>query len=82
MEKAFNIKIGQGELFPEGANITQDPRYVKDGLVTADGITQLSSKLPHVDFSTFAKDPQIAKVINVFTVSTIVNFISRKLGVA
>lgn len=82
LEKTFNVKIAQGELFPEGANITQDPRFVTDGRVTPDGIAQLQAKLPHVDFSGFAKDPQIAKVINVFTVQTIVNFMARKLGVA
>lgn len=80
LEKAFNIKIAQGELFPEGANITQDPRYVADGKVTPDGIAQLRSKLPHVDFAAFERDPRVANVINVFTVDTIVTFIERKLG--
>jgi acyl carrier protein len=82
LEKAFGVKIGQGELFPEGANITQDPRYVENGLVTADGLAQLKSKLPHVDFDEFAKKPEVARVINVFTVQTIVNFMARKLNVA
>ncbi|HPO93348.1 MAG TPA: acyl carrier protein [Phycisphaerales bacterium] len=82
LEKSFNVKIAQGELFPEGANITQDPRYVVDGRVTPDGLAQLKSRLPHVDFTEFAKDPQVGKVINVFTVQTIVNFMARKLNVA
>lgn len=80
LEKTFNIKIGQGELFPEGANITQDPRFVQNGLVTADGIAALSARLPHVDFASFAKDPQVGKVINTFTVDSIVNFLDRKLA--
>ncbi|HNB60938.1 MAG TPA: acyl carrier protein [Phycisphaerales bacterium] len=82
LEKSFNVKIAQGELFPEGANITQDPRYVVDGRVTPDGLAQLKGRLPHVDFTEFAKDPQVGKVINVFTVQTIVNFMARKLNVA
>ncbi len=82
LEKAFGVKIGQGELFPEGANITQDPRYVVNGKVTPDGLEQLKSKLPHVDFEEFAKDPEVARVINVFTVQTIVNFMARKVNVA
>ncbi|MBX3386917.1 MAG: acyl carrier protein [Phycisphaeraceae bacterium] len=79
LEKTFNIKIGQGELFPEGANITQDPKFVQGGLVTPDGIAALSARLPHVDFTNFAKDPQVGKVINTFTVDSIVNFLERKL---
>lgn len=82
LEKAFGVKIAQGELFPEGANITQDPRFVVGGKVTPDGLAQLQAKLPHVDFAEFAKDPEVAKVINVFKVQTIVNFMARKLNVA
>ncbi len=82
LERTFNIKIAQGELFPEGANITQDPRYVQNGLITPDGLATLSAKLPHVDFTNFAKDPQVGGVINTFTVDTVVNFLDSKVNVA
>lgn len=76
LEKAFGFKIGQGELFPDNIN---DPRYVQDGLVTADGIALLKSRMPHVDFSALAADPRLEKVSEVFTVSSLVEFVNRKL---
>lgn len=78
LEQAFAFKIGQGELFPE--NVAQDPRYVQGGKVTAEGLAALKARLPHVDFSVFAADPQLKKVAEIFTVDTLVNFVERKLG--
>lgn len=76
LEQAFAIKIGQGELFAEGA--ANDPKYVKDGKVTPEGIEAMKARLPHVDFSVLEKDPSIAKVKNVFTVDTLVTFVENK----
>lgn len=78
LEQAFGFKIGQGELFPE--NVAQDPRYVQNGRVTPEGLAALQARLPHVDFSRFAADPQLKKVAEVFTVETLVNFVERKLA--
>lgn len=78
LEQAFGFKIGQGELFPEG--VTQDPEYVRDGKVTPKGIAALKERLPHVDFSRFEADPQIARVGEVFTVDAVVRFVERKLA--
>ena len=78
LEQAFGIKIAQGELFPEG--VTQDPKFVKDGMVTAEGLVAMKAKLPHVDFAGFEKDPRISKVASVFTVDTIVKFVEGKLA--
>jgi acyl carrier protein len=78
LEQAFGLKIPQGELFPEGA--TQDPRFVQDGRLTGEGIAALKTKMPHVDFSNFEKDPQVAKVAEVFTVETLVRFVEAKLA--
>ncbi len=79
LERAFGFKVGQGELFPEG--VTQDPRYVQAGKVTAEGLAALKARLPHVDFSAFEKDPQVSKVGSVFTVEALVNYVTRKLNV-
>src|ERR1700760_1771658 len=51
LEKAFGIKIPKGEMMPE--NLQNDPNLVKDGVVTANGIAMLKSKMPHSDFSDF-----------------------------
>lgn len=78
LERAFGFKIAQGELFPEG--VTQDPKFVKDGMVTPDGLAALKARLPHVNFANFEKDPRITNVAKVFTVDTLVNFVEKKLA--
>ena len=80
LEQVFGFKIAKGELFPE--NVTQDPRFVKDGKVTAEGLGALRARLPHVDFSAFESNPELAKVGQIFTVDTLVNFVSNKLATA
>src|SRR5690349_19078037 len=49
LEKAFNIKIPRGELFPE--DILTSAEYVQNGRVTADGIAQLKQRMPFADLS-------------------------------
>lgn len=78
LEQAFGFKIPQGELFPE--NVAQNPEYVRDGKVTPEGIAGLKQRLPHVDFSSWEKDPVLKKVAEVFTVESVVKFVERKLG--
>lgn len=78
LEQAFGFKIPQGELFPDGA--AQDPQFVQDGKVTARGIEEMKKKLPHVDFSEFAKDPRLSQIGNIFTVRVLVNYVERKLA--
>lgn len=78
LEQAFGFKIQQGELFPE--NVTQDPEFVQDGKVTEKGLEVLRERLPHIDFSSLADDPQVTRVAKVFTVDALVNFCERKLA--
>lgn len=78
LEQAFGFKIAQGELFPEGAST--DPEYVKDGKITPKGIAAMKTRLPHVDFTEFEKDPQLSKVAAVFTVDGLVRFVEQKLS--
>lgn len=80
LEQAFGFKIAQGELFPD--NVQQDPRYVKDGKVTPEGLAALKERLPHFDFRHLEKDPQLAKVAEIFTVDALVRFVERKLSAA
>lgn len=80
LEQAFGFKIAQGELFPE--NVAQDPKYVKDGRVTPEGLAALRARLPHVDFSGFESEPMLSRVADVFTVETLVRFVEKKLAAA
>lgn len=78
LEQTFGFKIQQGELFPE--NVAQDPKYVRDGMVTPEGLAALKSRLPHVQFGEFEKNPKLGKVAELFTVDTIVRFVEHKLA--
>lgn len=78
LEQAFNIKIPQGELFPE--NIAQDQRYVQAGKVTPEGLAVLKARMPHVDFSGFEANPVLKNVGTLFTVETLVKFVEGKLA--
>jgi len=78
LEKAFNIKIPRGELFPDG--IFNNPEFVKDGKLTASGLAQLKTSMPHVDFAEFEQDPDINKMASLFKVQTIVSYVKTKVG--
>ncbi len=78
LEKAFNIKVPREELFPAEA-VMNNPEYVNGGKVTEKGLAELKAKMPHTDFSTFEKNPEVNKIADLFTVSAIVNFIEGKL---
>lgn len=78
LEKAFSIKVPREELFPAEA-VMNNPEYVSGGKVTAKGLAELKSKMPHTNFSEFEKNPDVNKIADLFTVSAIVNFIEGKL---
>jgi acyl carrier protein len=77
LEKAFGIKISQGELFPD--NVLQDAEYVQDGKVTEKGIAELKQRMPHADVSPLESDPDVNKVGEIFTVDAGVKFVQAKL---
>ena len=78
LEKNFDIKIPRGELFPENL-ATADSGFVADGKVTADGIATLRQKLPHADVDSFAKNPLVSKISDLFTVDMMCRFIAARL---
>ena len=78
LEKAFSIKIEQGEIFP--ANVLDDANYVSDGKVTEAGMDELKKRMPHADLSEFDKSRDVEEFSNIFTVDTIVKFVEGKLG--
>ena len=77
LEKAFGIKIGKGEMMPEG--LTNDPTFAQDDKVTPQGIAELKKRMPYSDFSEFEKDPTVDNMSKLFTVNTIVHFVEGKL---
>jgi acyl carrier protein len=78
LEKAFNIKIPPGDLFPD--NVLNNPEFVANGKLTAAGLAKLKASMPHVDFGDFEQDPEIGKMAELFKVHTIVNYVMTKVG--
>ena len=78
LEKSFDIKIGKGELFPD--DILNDPGNVDKGKMTSEGLERLMASMPHADFTEFKKDPNVSKVPDLFTVNTIVNYVTTKVN--
>jgi acyl carrier protein len=79
LERGFGIKIPRGELFPESI-FQGDPEFVQDGKVTPKGLNELREKLPFADVESFAKDPSVNRISDLFTVNMITNYIQGKLN--
>jgi len=78
LEKNFNVKIPRGELFPENL-AAADSNFVKDGVVTPEGVAELRARMLHADVDSFAADPKVENIQDMFTVQMIVNFVDAKL---
>lgn len=79
IEKTFDIKIPQGELFPEG--LTENPEWVADGNLTDAGLAMLKERMGHVDFDAIENgDRNVSKIADSITVDSLVNFVEMKLG--
>jgi acyl carrier protein len=78
LEKAFDIKIERGELFPE--DILNNADYVADGKVNAAGIAKLKERMPFADLSRFESDPNVLNLSKQLTVQDMCNFVEHKLA--
>jgi len=80
LEKVFGITIEKDELFPQ--KIFQDEAYVRDGVVTEQGLAFLGEKLPFADLTEFREDPKVTRVPDLFTVGLLCNYVKLKLSSA
>jgi acyl carrier protein len=78
LEKAFDIKIPRGELFPE--DILTNPEYVQAGKVTAEGVNQLRKRMPFADLTKFAANPAVQDFGNLLTVQDLARYVESKVG--
>ncbi len=79
LERNFDIKIPRGELFPENI-ASADSGLAEDGVVIESGISELREKMKHADVDSFASDPKVENISNLFTVKMICGFLEEKLG--
>ena len=80
LERTFRIQIPHAELFPDSI-FQGDPAFVKDGMVTDTGMTELHSQMPYADLVEFDHERQLTSVPNLFTVGLVARFVAWKLSV-
>jgi len=80
LEKAFDIKIPRGELFPE--DILTNAEYVQNGRLTPDGLGQLKARMPFADLTAFSANPAVQDFGNLLTVQDMCRYVESKVGVA
>ena len=78
LEKAFDIKIERGELFPE--DILTNTDYVQDGKVNEAGILKLRERMPFADLTKFEAEPLVQNLGQQLTVKDMCNFVAHKLA--
>lgn len=76
LEKAFSIKVNQGELFPE--SLFNNPQYVNGDKVTDAGMAELKKLLPYIDLTEFEKNRNKNEFPNYMKVSDLVAFVQTK----
>ena len=79
LEKAFDIKIPRGELFPE--DILTDAKYVQEGKVTEEGVSELRKRMPFANLEEFSKNPVVQDFGNLLTVADMCRFVESKVEV-
>ncbi len=77
LEKAFGINIPREELFPD--DILTNASYVKDGKVTAQGISELKARLPWANLSNFEQNPRVQDFGNLLTVNDLCRYVATKI---
>jgi acyl carrier protein len=77
LERNFGIKIPRGELFPENVS---DPDLAENGRLTDKGLSELKAKMPYADLSKFEADPDVEKILDLYTVDTLVKYVETKLA--
>src|SRR4051794_14880852 len=78
LERNFGIKIPRGELFPE--NVVADPEMIEDGKLTSKGLEELNARMPYADLTSFAEDPEVEKIADLYTVDMLVQDVQSKLA--
>src|ERR1043165_1841664 len=73
LEKAFDIKVERGELFPE--DILNNSEYVADGKITPAGLAKLKERMPFADLSRLEADPSVQNLGNNLTVADMCRYV-------
>ena len=76
LEKAFDIKVERGELFPE--DIFTNDLYAQNNRLTAEGLAALRERLPFIDLTEFEQHPVVQEFSSRMTVADMCRFVEFK----
>jgi acyl carrier protein len=80
LEKAFDIKVPRAELFPE--DVLANAKYVQQGKLSAEGLTELKKRMPFANLDEFTKNPVVKDFVNQLTVQDMVRFVESKVAMS
>ena len=78
LEKAFDLKIPQGELFPQ--DVFSKKEYVSKGKLTAAGVELIQDKYPYLELPSNAVDMPVSDLASHYNVDMLVRYIDYKLS--
>lgn len=78
LEKAFDLKIPAGDLFP--GNILNNEQFVQNGSVTEAGLAELKKKLPYLRVSDFAQNPKLTELPQFFDVQMLLDYLRDRIN--
>ena len=78
LEKAFDIKVPQGELFPQ--ELFSNKEYVQDGKLTAAGVTALEKDYPYLVLPENAENMPVSDLASHYNVDMLVRYITHKFA--
>ena len=53
----------------------------ENGKLTGKGLAEIKQRMPYADLTDFEDDPQVDKLMNLYTVDMLVQYVSSKLAV-
>jgi acyl carrier protein len=77
LEKAFSIKIPQGELFPQ--DVFSNKQYVASGKLTAAGVQILRDRYPYLRLPANATNMPVSDLASHYNVEMLVRYVTHKL---
>jgi acyl carrier protein len=79
LEREFGISVPHRELFFESV-FQSDPEFVREGMVTDNGMGELHARMPYVDLSSLDRERRSSAVRDLFTVDLLARYVECKLG--
>ena len=80
IEKAFGIRIPEGDLFPRG--LFQDQNLVQGGRLTASGVDRIRTDFSFIQIPTGVNELSLADLANHYTVGMLVRYVESRVGTA